>query len=410
MKVYWNGELKKLVLGFVGTFLFGCLLVNLILGRYTDYARTEYNRLLASVFGNVAAAYPEVPEEEIVKVLNDNGNQGAGEEILRQYGVYKDYGAASFGVREKQFSDLKLGANIILFLLYFLAGILLYYHLRKRQNAVYQLTDYMEALNREGYRLEMEENGEDELSGLRNEIYKLTVLLKEQAERATEQKKALADTMVNISHQLKTPLTSVTVLVDNLVENPEMETETRQHFMTEITRQITGMSWLITTMLKRARLDAGVVELERKRLRIKELVEEVIQRLELATEWKNLTVSAEIPEEAEIVADAKWMAEAVMNIVRNALEHSPVGGCVEISGEQNEIYTQIVIRDHGAGITEEEQKKLFRRFYNGSSMREDSAGIGLALAKEIVEKHDGSISVDSHAGIGTAFILRFLRQ
>lgn len=410
MKVYWNRELKKLVMGFVVIFLFSSLLVNFIVGRYMDYARTEYNRLLATVFGNVMSVYPEVPEEEIVKVLNDYGNEKAGEEILKRYGVYEVYGADSFAVQEKQLVYLKLWANSILILLYLLSGLLFFFYLRKRQNGIFQLTDYMVALNREGYKLDLEDNAEDELSSLRNEIYKLTVLLKEQAEKETEQKRALADTMVNISHQLKTPLTSVTVLVDNLAENPEMEKETRQHFMAEITRQITGMSWLITAMLKRARLDAGVVELEKKRLHIKELVDAVIQRLELATEWKNLTVMVKIPDEAEFVADPKWMSEAVVNIVKNALEHSPVGGIVEISGEENEIYAEIVIRDQGAGISKEEQKKLFQRFYNGRTMREDSAGIGLALAKEIVEKHNGSISVDSHEGRGTTFILRFLRQ
>ena len=99
-----------------------------------------------------------------------------------------------------------------------------------------------------------------------------------------------------------------------------------------------------------------------------------------------------------------------MNIVKNALEHSSMGGTVEISGEENEIYSEIVIRDHGTGITKEEQNKLFQRFYNGSSVREDSVGIGLALAKEIVEKHHGSISVDSCPGKGTTFILRFIGQ
>jgi len=216
--------------------------------------------------------------------------------------------------------------------------------------------------------------------------------------------------MVNISHQLKTPLTSVTVLADNLSDNPDMDRETRQHFLAEITRQITGMSWLITAMLKRARLDADVVELENTRLGVKELVEEVIERLELATEWKNLTISVNISEDAQFMADRKWMSEALMNIVKNALEHSPVGGRVEITGEENEIYTQIFIRDYGKGITEEERKKLFQRFYNGSSVREDSVGIGLALAKEIVEKEGGSIFVDSCPNRGTTFTLRFMKS
>lgn len=410
MGVVWNRELKKLMLAVAAVFFFSCFLVNLCVGTYANHVRMEYNRLLASLFGNVMTAYPEVAEEEIIRILNDREKETEGAKILAQYGVLEEYGADTFAIQEQELSFMRVGANLILVFVYCLIVCLLFAYLKRRQKNISHLADYMVTLNRDGYQLNIEENAEDELSGLRNELYKLTVLLKEQANRAVQQKQILADTMVNISHQLKTPLTSVTVLADNLFEDPDMEKETRQHFVAEITRQITGMSWLITVMLKRARLDAGVVELEKRRLRIKELIEEVIQRLELATEWKNLTVSVDIPDNAGLVADFRWMSEALMNIVKNALEHSSMGGTVEISGEENEIYSEIVIRDHGTGITKEEQNKLFQRFYNGSSVREDSVGIGLALAKEIVEKHHGSISVDSCPGKGTTFILRFIGQ
>ena len=409
MKIIWNRELKKIVLAAAAAFLFSSFLVNFLVGKYVADARTEYNEMLAALFGSVMQAYPDVKEEEVIEVLNETGNGNRGADILARYGVYEDYGASSFAEKEGQFLFVTVWANGILILVYLLIGVLFFLYLGKRQQEIAHLTEYMIALNRDRYELEMENNEDDELSGLRNELYKLTVLLKEQTQEALEQRQALADTMVNISHQLKTPLTSVTVLADNLSDNPDMDRETRQHFLAEITRQITGMSWLITAMLKRARLDADVVELENTRLGVKELVEEVIERLELATEWKNLTISVNISEDTQFMADRKWMSEALMNIVKNALEHSPVGGRVEITGEENEIYTQIFIRDYGKGITEEERKKLFQRFYNGSSVREDSVGIGLALAKEIVEKEGGSIFVDSSPNRGTTFTLRFMK-
>lgn len=298
--------------------------------------------------------------------------------------------------------------NLFLLLLFCGMGILLYLYFGKRQERIQGLTGYMEALNRRNYRLDVENNADDELSGLRNELYKLTVLLKEQAKRALEQKRRLADSMADISHQLKTPLTSATVLLDNLSENMDMDRATRQRFLGEATRQLTGMSWLVTTMLKLSRLDAGVVELERGWIPGKTLAEDVLRRLEIAAEWKGITFSVEIPEDIGLFVDRKWTEEALLNIVKNAIEYSPDGGIVEISGEVNEVYMQIAVRDHGKGITQEEQKKLFRRFYQGDCAREDSIGIGLALAREIVEKQGGCLTADCHRDGGTVFRIRFL--
>lgn len=247
----------------------------------------------------------------------------------------------------------------------------------------------MEMLYREGYLLDIEDNSDDELSGLRNEIYKLTVLLKEQAVRAAEQKKALADSMADISHQLKTPLTSMTVLMDNLADDIDMDPAIRRHFITEITYQLTNMSWLVSTLLKISRLDAGVVELDRESLEVASLVGEALQKVEVAAEWNQVSFALKIPEDAVLVADRKWTAEALANILKNAVEHSPRDAVVEISAEENDVYTGIFVRDRGKGIGEEERKKLFNRFYRGTSAREDSVGIGLALAKEIIEKQKG---------------------
>ena len=277
MKIIWNRELRRMAMAASAVFLFSCFFVNFCVGRYAASVRTEYNEMLAVLFGNVMQAYPDIKEEEVIAVLNEPGNRNYGADILARYGVYEDYGASSFAAQERHFLFMTIWANGILILVCLTVGAFILLYLRKRQQEIAHLTDYMIALNRDGYELEMDNNADDELSGLRNEIYKLTVLLKEQAKEAVSQKQVLADTMVNISHQLKTPLTSATVLADNLSDNPDMDRKTRQHFLSEITRQITGMSWLITVMLKMARLDAEVVELENTKLGVKELVDEVIE-------------------------------------------------------------------------------------------------------------------------------------
>lgn len=408
MKLVWNRELKKLLFLFLSVFMAAALLANLCLCAYVIRAREQYNGFLASLFGSVLKAYPEVSEEELIQVLNGEDESAMGSAVLARYGFLNDYGSASFAIQERQNFLLLVCANFLLLLLFLTWGILLFLYLKKRQHKIYGLTSYMENLNRDNYSLDMEDNADDELSGLRNEVYKTMVLLREQAGKATEQKLALADSVANISHQLKTPLTSVTILMDNLNENPDMDKATRLRFMSEITRQLTGMSWLITTMLKISRLDAGVVELERTRLDVRSLVEAALQRLEIAAEWKNVSFSVNIPEKMEVLGDKKWMAEALINIIKNAVEHSPDGGVVEISGEENEVYTRIDIRDHGTGIGEEERRRLFERFYNGTTAKEDSTGIGLSLAKEVVERQGGYITIDSVKDGGTAFVLKFI--
>lgn len=408
MHMVWNRELKKFAFSLLTVMAASLLIVNVCTLVYADYVRAEYRGLLAAVFGNLRETYPDVAEEELVRVLEGRGNEAAGEDILAHYGILGKRGGDSFGNQERQLLFLHAGVNISLLLIFGALCTAIGCYMEKRQKRILGLTSYMQALHRERYKLEIDENEDDELSGLRNEIYKLTVFLKEQAKRAVAQKQALADSVTNISHQLKTPLTSAIVLIDNLSENPDMDFRTRRRFMAEITNQITGMSWLITAMMKLSRLDAGVVELQAERFEMREFAQEVLVRLELEAELKQIALSVEIPEDITLCADRKWTAEALLNLVKNALEHSPAGGSVEISGEKNDVYAQIAVRDYGIGITKEEQERLFRRFYNGNSAREDSMGIGLALAKEIVEKQGGYISVDSRAGEGTIFVMRFV--
>ena len=179
--------------------------------------------------------------------------------------------------------------------------------------------------------------------------------------------------------------------------------------MGEISRQLSEMSWLVATMLKLSRLEAGVVTLERRSCPMRELVESVLGRLETLAELAQVTVTPSLPDRVYFLEDRKWTEEALANILKNAIEHSQAGGAVEISGADNDVYTELRITDHGTGITREERERLFRRFYRGSTAKEDSVGIGLALAKEIVERQNGRILVDSEADRGTVFSIRFLK-
>lgn len=409
-RVAWNGELKKLAFSFLIAVAAALLLENIWMAACINSLRMENNIFLAAVMGNVSTFYPDVDESQMVRVLNDTANLDAGEKLLAQYGIFTDSeGKSSFAGLERQFTLLRVCSNLSVVFLFLCLGLLLYVYFGIRQRKIENIAVYMEAINRDSYSLEIEDNTDDELSALRNEVYKLTVFLKEQAVRAADQKKALADSVANISHQLKTPLTSITVLVDNLSQNADMDEDTRCKFTGEISRQLSEMSWLVATMLKLSRLEAGVVVLERRKCPMKDLVENAVGRLETMSELAEVDIVPDLPEGVFLWIDRNWTVEALINILKNAIEHSFAGGQVEIRGSDNDVYTELRITDHGTGITKEERERLFRRFYKGNTAKEDSVGIGLALAKEIVEKQNGRISVDSEEKKGTVFSIKFLK-
>lgn len=410
LHIVWNGEMRKLAFSFVLVAATAILLENIWMTARISSLRKENNTFVAIVMGNLAALYPDVEEAQIIQALNDTTNLDTGSKLLAQYGIFVGGdGGSNFAGIERHFTQLHVCSTLSLVLLVFCMGLLLYVYFGIRQRKIEDMTAYMEALNRDSYSLEIEDNTDDELSLLRNEVYKLTVFLKEQAVRAAGQKKALADSVANISHQLKTPLTSITVLVDNLSQNTDMDEGTRRKFMGEISRQLSEMSWLVATMLKLSRLEAGVVVLERGRCSVKELVESAVGRLETMSELAEVSIVPSLPERVFLWVDMKWTVEALINILKNAIEHSCAGGKIEIFGVDNDVYTELRIIDHGTGITKEEIERLFRRFYRGETAKEDSVGIGLALAKEIVEKQNGRISVDSEEKKGTVLSIRFLK-
>jgi Signal transduction histidine kinase len=409
MRLRWNEELKKLIRGVVLFLVAAVLLANLGLGVFKNRMRRDYTALAAGVLENVRQAYPQVSEEQLFRLLDVPGATEEGWEILARYGIFTEYGSRTLESQEERLLRFQMGMNAILLLTIFLGILAIIIYLQRRQHRIEELQRYMEKLSRGNYCLNLEENNDDELSGLRNEVYRLTVQLKESAALEQGRRQALADSVANISHQLKTPMTSMTILLDNLTENEEMDRITRHRFLTEVRRQLMGMSWLIANMLKLSRLEAGVVELQRTSVEAGQLVEKCTARLQTAAEWKAVGLEVWLQPGAALYVDENWTVEALCNIIKNAIEHSPEGGSVRISASENEIYTKICVADSGSGISGEERERLFQRFYRGSNAAQDSIGIGLALAKEVVEQQHGHIQVESKEGEGTVFSLRFMK-
>ena len=400
----WNKDIKRIVLSLGVIAILGGVLCNLALLQFRSRAGAAEYEMVAGMIGAVREKYADVSEEEVMKILRSTEYADGGQFLLRRYGYLK---GSSWQESERLQVRLIWQINLIYGIMTVTLFCFLYFFWQGRRKRLQGLCDYVEKVGRGAYDLEMKDNQEDELSGLKNELYKLAVLYREQAEHAIAGKKALSDAVANISHQLKTPLTSAVVLADNLVEDPEMEPETRRRFLQEISRQLIGMKWLVVTLLKLSRLDAGVVELQKEKLSLKKVMEGVLEQLEIMAEWKEIRFQTDL-QECEVVGDEKWIAEALQNIVKNAVEHSPQKSVVEIQIRDNDVYSQVLVHDYGLGISEKDQKHLFERFYRASKVENESTGIGLALAKEIVERKGGYITVESGQD-GTVFSVKFLK-
>lgn len=274
-----------------------------------------------------------------------------------------------------------------------------------RYRALARLSGYLAQVRRGDYSLDVRDNVEGELSVLKNEIYKVTVTLKEQAAAQEKKKAYLAQALSDISHQLKTPLTSMFVLTD-LLCGENLPPEKRAEFTQRMRAQLERMQWLVTSLLKLSRLDAGTVEFKPRKADANQLLQAACQPLLIPMELKGQRLETCAGEDVRIHCDANWTAEALINIIKNCVEHTPQGGVIRVTASDNPLYAEIVISDNGCGIDPADLPYIFNRFYRGRNAAEDSLGIGLAMARSIVTAQGGSIEVKSDRG-GTKFFVRF---
>ena len=385
--------------------------ISIVMEKQHQVYENKVRNIMENIIGKVKKQYPEVKEEEIIKLLNSEDEQENGEKILELYGI-KQGEQNTILELEKENSKFIVMYSIIGLIFVTLIIVTVVIYIRERNKRIDKLIFYIEEINKKNYKLEIENNTEDELSNLRNELYKITIMLKEQAEIEQKEKKELATSISDISHQLKTPLTSISILLDNMRENSDMDKETRMKFIYEIKRQIEWINWLVISLLKLSRLDANVVIFNKNQINVSKLIKEVTQNLAIPIEIKNQKVI--VPEEAtnkqiSFIGDYKWQLEALTNIVKNCVEHTPENKNIYIDYEQNNLYTKIIIRDEGEGIDKKDVSHIFERFYKGKNASENSIGIGLALAKTIIEKENGHIICKSEIGVGTTFEIKFVK-
>ena len=374
--------------------------------EYEDYSK-KIDNVLINLISNIREEYPKIDEEEIIKSLDiESNDKESTEDMLSQYGIEKNL---IEGLEEKKYSSIKY--NILIILLGFILFLSINFIYTKKENkTIREITEYIKKLNEKKYELKIEENTENELSKLKNELYKITVMLKEEAEESMDAKKTLKVAIEDISHQLKTPLTSMSIMLDNIIENPDMDNETRNLFIHEINRQIKWINWLILSLLKLAKLDSNTIEFEKNNINVQNLVNNVIKNLEIPIDIKEQKIIITGDKNTSFVGDYNWENEAITNVLKNCIEHTDKNKNIYIKFEENNFYTKIEIIDEGNGIDKEDLKHIFKRFYKGKNSSENSVGIGLALAKTIIEKDNGQIVCTSEVNKGTKFEIRYMKN
>lgn len=278
---------------------------------------------------------------------------------------------------------------------------------KRRYKNLNDLNDYLSLVCKGIYDMNIDDNTEGELSILKNNLYKVITLLQSQNEYLKNDKLYLADSIADISHQLKTPLTSMMMMCE-LLENEE-NPDKRQEFVSVINNQLSKMKWLITNILKISKLDADATEFKRDEVSILSVLDDSLKPFALTAELKNIAIQNGA-NDFVFNGDESWTAEAVSNIVKNCLEHTNDGGKIIIASDSTNLYNKLTISDNGCGIAEEDLPHIFERFYHGKNSSKDSVGIGLALAKTVFEKENASVTVESEQGRGSVFEIRFYKS
>ena len=252
--------------------------------------------------------------------------------------------------------------------------------------------------------LSLDRYAEGELAVLQSEIYKMTARLREQQEKLAGDKRFLADSIADISHQIRTPPTSIN-LVLSLLSEPEIQEERRKALLQELYELISRIDWLISALLKISKLDAGTVEFKKEQIPLEQLVRNACEPLLVPIELRGQRL--QIDAAGTFSGDISWTAEALTNIVKNCMEHTPADGTITVTAEENTLYSQITVRDNGAGIAKEDLPRIFERFYKGKNSDEKSVGIGLALARMIVTMQGGTVKAENRKPRGAQCTLRF---
>ena len=383
--------------------IFSLLLVIVNTIEYNQYKR-NFNYKINAILEKVEEKYPNLDQNDLVEILNSKETED---------NVFKDYG---YDIAKDSYVSKNDNYNLIfgitkfgILLVAFISLIYLFIkHNLKNDKEIDKIIKCIEKINRKNYELDLDELSEDKLSILKQEIYKTTIMLKENAENSLKDKINLKNSLQDISHQLKTPITSILIMLDNIIEDPDMDASIRNDFIIDIKRNVANINFLVQALLKLSKFDSNTVNFIKQENELENIAKESIQNVASLCDLRNIQIELNIKNNSKIICDLKWQIEAITNLLKNAIEHSNEHKKVVITVDSNNVYSIIEIKDFGQGIAEKDLPHIFERFYKGENSTSESIGIGLALAKTIIEQDNGNISVDSDEN-GTRFIVKYFK-
>jgi signal transduction histidine kinase len=377
-----------------------CILAGTFFGLFSAQflARQDY-RSISSLLGAVGRVHPGLADTLVQELKEPRlSDYTAGEKLLAAY----HYTPRTFWGQNVM--EL-VGVSVLLMLaLGALAGFLMLRIARRRTSRIEEITAYLEAVNLGRERILIRR--EDQFSHLEDELYKTVTELRQTRENALRQRQSLADHLADISHQLKTPITSMSLMTELLADGHSSEDRV---YTDKLQRQINRLSHLVSSLLTLSKLDAGTLEFKKEPVDVTVMLTRAIEPIGamLSLKRQRLIIEPELEGAFHYSGDILWSAEAFLNLIKNCSEHTPEDGILSIRCSQNPLYTEIIVKDSGHGFAREELPHIFERFYKGSHAAPDSIGIGLALTKAIIEKLNGTIRADNTPTGGAQFTVKF---
>ena len=399
-------KLKKFLI-IITLFSICSMVLFLAINIYEQHIFTKnYNTKIVQIISQVKEEYPDLDENKLMSIINSDKVDLS---LLKKYSINIDEDSLILENNKEYHKSLFINIVFIIITIIILIFAFLRFN-NKKDKEINEITKYIEEINRKNYKLNIDEMSEDELSILKNEVYKTTIMLKEAAENSNKEKLQLKDSLSDISHQLKTPLTSILIILDNLIDDPDMDKEIREDFIRDIKMEITNISFFVQSILKLSKLDTNTVDFIEEKTYIKDIVDEVVKNLSTLCDLRNIKIITKYKENTKIICDFRWQVEAFSNIIKNCIEHSKDNTNILLEVDENNVYSQVVIKDNGTGIEKEDLPHIFERFYKGKNSSNESCGIGLSLAKSIIEKSNGNIYVESKVGKGSTFTIKYFRM
>lgn len=403
-----NKEVRELILIEIIVLIIGIISI-LLLNKYSYETYKEAiieNNLY--IIDSIISKHPELENEVIDGIINHNISESESYEILNKYGLDRldtvDYLNNNSYINK---TIRKYNIIYISILIIIVFSILIIY-INKIYNKIRKLSIYANDILNNKYNMDIREYSEGDISNLKNDLYKMTIKLKEQNELSLKDKIYLQDTLSDISHQLKTPLTSMYV-INELLYDDKLDKSLKKELLNKSKKGLERIEWLITSLLKMSRLDSGSEKLIFEEVKLINIINKTIEPIKIPLELKNINLNVSCNSDIKVNVDVNWTTEALINILKNAMEHTLENGNINIVCSDNPLYTMISISDDGCGISKKDLPHIFERFYKGMSNKE-SIGIGLNMSKKIIESENGNISVKSKENEGTTFIIKLFKN